>query len=172
MTKNASQSPPQGPKGLLSKCWKAQEASRGSARPGPSTRLPRLQREGLSPPGGSPGGAATPSSGAAGAAGVREIGAGSFLSETETARCFPPALPPGATQRQPAPPSCSPALRPTTRTAGPRLPARGPSEPQCSPSLSHPGAGFQGLCAKHRVQTTFMVSSLGHLGAQSDLTEH
>lgn len=69
-----------------------------------------LQLEGLSPSGGLSSGGSTQNLGAESAAGAEEIGTGSFLSETETARCFPPA---GVTQRQLDQKSCSPTLQPS-----------------------------------------------------------
>lgn len=69
--------------------------------------------------GGSPGGAATRGFERQRVQLGEETGAGSFLSETETARCFPPSL--GPPRR-----SCGPGHR--------GLPPRGPTGPQCTPN--------------------------------------
>ena len=98
---------------------------RGAAPgPGPSARLPRPS-EGLSPPGALRAGR-HPELWGRGCSRGEEIGAGSFLSETETARCFPRSL--GPPRR-----SCSPALRPGDEDDRASR-HRGPSEPQCTPS--------------------------------------
>lgn len=120
MTKKASQnschSPVLGPqKHCTPKSSEAQRMAKGlSLAVASQTGLPRLQLEGQPPPGGLSMQGLHPELQGRECSWCMEIGTGSFLSETETARCFPPSQ---VTQRQLDRGPAAPPLRAIPRRA-------------------------------------------------------